>query len=267
MEKEIWHIPIDHNKSIEVYHYSTLKSTNLQAVQLARENQPEWTVISAAQQTAGKGRYQRRWESPPRLGLYFSIILKPVLAVKKLNLINIATALCLKLFLADLLPSNHRHIIKLKWPNDVLINRKKISGILLESGLKQNLLNYLIVGIGLNVNQTLTDFSEELRSTATSLKIETNQNYHLKELLNKFLQTYHDSLNQEIDSNFKNTVAKYEEHLLFKNRQIEIGLKDKTIHGRLNGIDEFGYLKLNSGDRELLINSGDVWEIKEEEIK
>jgi BirA family biotin operon repressor/biotin-[acetyl-CoA-carboxylase] ligase len=267
MEKEIWHIPVDHYKSIEVHHYLTIKSTNLQAVKLAREDPPEWTVISAAQQTAGKGRFQRQWQSPPGLGLYFSIILKPALNMKKLNLINLATALCLRQFLENLLPSNHRHAIKLKWPNDVLINRKKISGILLESGIKEDTLNHLVVGIGLNANQTLTDFSNELRSKATSLKIETNQIFNLKELLTNFLQVYHYSLNQEIYSDFKNTVTKYEEHLLFKNQQVEIGLKDKTIRGRLRGLDEFGYLKLASGNQELRLNSGDLWEIKEEEMK
>lgn len=140
-------------------------STNDEAARLGREGAPEGAVIFAERQTSGRGRLSRRWESPPRRGLWFSLLLRPAFAQAGWTRLTTWAAVGIARGLEEALPGCHAAV---KWPNDIYLGGKKAVGILCESAMGPG--GYAVVGIGVNVNQARADFPEELRERATSLR-------------------------------------------------------------------------------------------------
>lgn len=155
-------------------------STNLTARQLAANSAPAWTTVVAEQQLAGRGRMGRSWFSPQESGLWFSIILRPPLmrpaAANPLTLVTAAV-------IADYLDRIHGLVAQIKWPNDLLLNGKKVAGILTEIRGELDRIEYLVIGIGLNINQKPGDFPAELASLATSLLIESGRSFNRTDFL------------------------------------------------------------------------------------
>jgi BirA family biotin operon repressor/biotin-[acetyl-CoA-carboxylase] ligase len=257
------------DKSLYVHHFSCLDSTNIEAAKMAKNNARSWTVVVADEQTEGKGRYNRQWESTSRLGLYFSIILRPKLDIRYLNLLNLSTALTIRNFLWSYIsinPLNSKKHIQLKWPNDVLVDQKKICGILLKSSIMNNKLNHVIVGIGLNINHSTNDFSENLKKKATSLYIETGRKWVLEEILTNFLNSYVASFPNWTDNEISQIIDQYEKNLLFRYQNVKIKLHETIVSGILKGVDQFGHLCLLSTGEEKIISSCDLWEMNENDI-
>ena len=168
----------------KIVHYDTLDSTNNQALAFAREAAPEGTVIVSNYQTHGRGRFKRHWISPRGKGLLFSVILRPQLKTSSASIITHWSAKAV----ADVLRQKFNLSAKLKKPNDVLVGGKKIAGILTESsGYGQNL-EYVVVGIGLNVNHRRKD----LQSEATSIYVETGRETEMDGLLIELLSNLDD---------------------------------------------------------------------------
>jgi len=231
---------------------------------LAERGASDWTVIAARKQTAGRGRYQRRWESPSDMGLWFSVILRLAVDINQLLLVNLTTVLAVRNFLEEKIKSfsgGQSLDVRVKWPNDVWVNQKKICGILLESYLHQEKVDYLITGIGININQEKADFPIELQEKAISLRMVTGLNWELKNLLLEFLSFYYHYLNGSLVQNFKGIVESYMEHMLFLNEEVKIELTNGQIRGVIQGIDSNGYLKLHTSEGEKIIVAGDIWEI------
>ena len=231
---------------------------------MAEQGAPDWTVIAARKQTAGRGRYQRRWESPSDMGLWFSVILRLAVDINQLLLVNLTTVLAVRNFLEEKIKSfsgGQSLDVRVKWPNDVWVNQKKICGILLESYLHQEKVDYLITGIGININQEKADFPIELQEKAISLRMVTGLNWELKNLLLEFLSFYYHYLNGSLVQNFKGIVESYMEHMLFLNEEVKIELTNGQIRGVIQGIDSNGYLKLHTSEGEKIIVAGDIWEI------
>jgi BirA family biotin operon repressor/biotin-[acetyl-CoA-carboxylase] ligase len=265
MSYKLWQIPVTDRKKICIRYYETLGSTNREAVNLAREGAAEWTVVGAAEQTAGRGRYQRQWISPAGAGLWFSVILRPKLEINFLNLLGLTTAVILRDFIAEIVKeasSTKKFKVALKWPNDILLNKKKIGGLLFESGISAQKLNYVIAGIGINVHQSVEDFPRSLQETAISLKMVTAKNWELRKLLIRCLKFYYQEYRQVELSHFKNIIPRYEKYLLFKNKNIQIRFPAKEVTGILRGINQFGHLLLEGEGQVNEITSGDLWTIK-----
>ncbi len=149
--------------------YNSVDSTNLTIHQLAAEGAPAFTTAVAEEQLEGRGRRGRSWFSPPESGLWFSILLRPEsLRPEDASAITLVTAAVL----ADSLNRHYKLPVKIKWPNDLLIEGKKFCGILAELRGDLQQIEYLVIGIGLNVNRNLSDFPLELQQLATSLSIE-----------------------------------------------------------------------------------------------
>ena len=161
-----------------------VSSTNTYAQGLAESGNAHGTVIVAEQQTAGRGRLNRTWFSPPGLNLYTSVILLPARSVRNMSWIPLIAGLALT--------ETVHHVCglkaTLKWPNDILLNDKKFGGILCEGNSQGPSKQVVVVGIGLNVNMSETDFPEDLHDQSTSLRIHTgtavNRNTLLAQLLN-----------------------------------------------------------------------------------
>lgn len=171
-----------------ICYFDTISSTNMEAKRIALKN-PEGTVVISEEQAKGKGRLDRNWVSPPKKGIWMSMILKPETEPTKVAKITLLGAAAVNKALEDM-----GIYSKIKWPNDIVINGKKVCGILTEMSCELNMINYVIMGIGINVNMDRGDFSENLINKATSLKIEQNKEINRKELLagilNRFEEFY-----------------------------------------------------------------------------
>ncbi len=148
-----------------LHFFPILDSTNTYAARLAREGAPEGTVVIADAQTGGKGRLGRRWISPPHVNLYLSVILRPPVSVAAAPSINLLAGVAV----AEAIVSVCALTPSIKWPNDVLVNDKKVCGILAEMQTSATTLHAIILGIGVNINAPLSTFPAELRDKASSL--------------------------------------------------------------------------------------------------
>ena len=229
---------------------------------MAEEGAPEGLVVRADRQTAGRGRFERKWESPAGKGLWFSLVLRPRIELKRIGLINVFTALFLRNIIDRLLretPGKKQINVYLKWPNDILIGTKKVCGILLESSSRFNKVEYLIVGVGLNVLQTRGDFGEEIRNMATSLKMESGRDFQLSLLLDDIVNGYFTDYRQAVEENFSGIIPEYERHLLYLYQEIQVQTLKGRISGKMIGVDENGFLRLETASGEMKITAGDIW--------
>ncbi|OGW80160.1 MAG: biotin--[acetyl-CoA-carboxylase] ligase [Omnitrophica bacterium RIFCSPHIGHO2_02_FULL_45_28] len=165
-----------------ILHYGLLDSTNNLALILAKEGASEGTVVCADYQSKGRGRFDRKWVSPRRKNLLFSVILRPCVKVSRAPLLTILAAQVL----VDVLTRKFGLPAKIKRPNDVLVNQRKIAGILTESAATSNSIDHVILGVGLNVNSK----KRELLKAATSIYEETKRISNREELLNSFLSEF-----------------------------------------------------------------------------
>ena len=149
-----------------LHHFYKIGSTNTAAMAAAAEGAPEGSVFLAEEQTAGRGRGANSWQSPRSSGIYCSAVLRPALPPAEVLVLSLATGLAVR---AAIQQVDSRVSVDLKWPNDVLVNGKKVCGILTEMNAEATRVRHIVVGIGINVNQT--SFPKELH--ATSLRLAT----------------------------------------------------------------------------------------------
>jgi len=142
--------------------FNEVGSTNEEARRLAREGAPEWTVVAAGHQTAGRGRLGRAWTDEIGKSLLFSVLLRTTLDAEYAPLIGLMAAV-------EMITAVGSPAMRAKWPNDLIIEGRKAGGILSEASLSQTRISYAVVGVGLNVTMAEEDFPAELRTSATSL--------------------------------------------------------------------------------------------------
>ncbi|TCK90574.1 BirA family biotin operon repressor/biotin-[acetyl-CoA-carboxylase] ligase [Natranaerovirga hydrolytica] len=239
-------------KDVKVY--ESIDSTNKQAKRLAVEDATEGTVVIAEEQTEGKGRRGKSWSSPPKQGLWMTIILKPKIHPSKASMVTLLAGLSVVQAINDC----SQNKAQIKWPNDTVINEKKVSGILTEMSSELDLVNYIVVGIGVNVN-TQT-FDDAIKDTATSLYIEEGKSYEraviAQKILKKFEQNYILFLKEK---NLKLVLDTYEKNCINLSRQVKIIHHNEVEYGKAIGISEEGHLiVLDENGTEKLLNSGEV---------
>lgn len=245
----------------ERFHITAFKeidSTNAYLMQLGKKGAPEWTVAVSEVQTSGRGRLGRVWHSPQG-GLWFSILLHPDLKPEYSHHINMICALSLADFLENEIKTktNYQLSIDLKWPNDVLIQKKKLCGILLQSNIISDKINFLVVGIGINVNQTAEDFPGDLRDKATSLKIAGGRDWNRAELLGGFLEYFHKDYHYYLAQSDL-LLDSYLEKVISKGEVISLKQNGNTIKGIFKGLSPQGYLILQQGSEETVITTGEI---------
>ena len=170
------------------YHFETIDSTNKKAKELATEGAKHGTLITADAQHAGIGRRGRTWSSEKEAGIYMSMLLRPKIDTDKAAMLTLVAALAVERAIAETLQCQP----KIKWPNDIVLNKKKICGILTEMSLKGTEIDYVVIGIGINVNNK--EFPEEIASTASSLSRELGKEIDremlITEVWNRFMIYY-----------------------------------------------------------------------------
>jgi BirA family biotin operon repressor/biotin-[acetyl-CoA-carboxylase] ligase len=242
-----------------VYHFFKTDSTNRVAMELGYEDEPEGAVVLAEEQTAGRGRAGRSWHSERGAGLYVTVLLRPKLSPVQAPLLTMLAGL-----------SAHTAVLaqtglaaELKWPNDLLIHGKKLGGILTEMHAEPNAVRFVIVGIGINVNQE--KFPGELAGTATSLRRETGRAQPRLELLVKLLSQFETDYNRYVREGAPYVVQRFELVSSFANgRRVRVDTGAETYLGVTDGLSPEGLLivKRDSGVSGAVI-AGDVAEVKQ----
>ncbi len=229
-------------------------STNEVAVEmLVHEKLPEGTIIITEDQTKGKGQRGNQWESEPGKNLTFSLVLYPKsLSIKDQFYLNMITSLGICSALRNFLSSG----IKVKWPNDVYVNNRKICGILVENALKGSTIEQTVIGIGLNVNQT-----EFIVEKATSMADLTLMNYDLNEVFDKVVQSIEKYYLQLKHSELKSIRQDYLDNLYWMN-ELHVFDSNGVFSGQIVDIDENGKLVVESNNERAAYDIREISFIK-----
>ena len=215
----------------------------------------EGVVVFAESQTKGRGRLGRKWISPPRQGLWLSVLLRPALRPVAVTQLTIAAATAL--FRA--IQAQTGLTPEIKWPNDILIRGKKVAGILTELNAELDKVKYVILGMGLNVNTAAGEFPAELRRLATSLKIETGRSQDRAALAVRILRELDRDYERVGAGRFEAVADEWEKHCSTIGHHVAIRIGDRKIQGRAESLDTDGALLLRTehGHLERIIG-GDV---------
>ncbi|MFH1824545.1 MAG: biotin--[acetyl-CoA-carboxylase] ligase [Candidatus Firestonebacteria bacterium] len=218
----------------DLYCFNEIGSTNDFALRLAGGKVKEGTVIISEKQTYGKGRLGRSWLSPSCLGLYFSIILKPRISPHHASKITFLGGLSV----IEAIKETTGLDTKLKWPNDVLYNGKKLCGILTEIKAELDIVNYLVIGLGVNVNFLKKDFPFNIRSTATSLKIELGRDILRLNLLKVILQNIENYYEMFKKEGFKPILENWKGKSVTLNKRVKVATEGDIIEGYAIDVDD-----------------------------
>lgn len=240
-------------RDIRVFRETT--STSDVVEKLARDGVKEGVVVFAESQTKGRGRLGRKWMSPARKGLWFSLLLRPKLRPQAATQLTIASATAL----ARAIQGQTGLQPEIKWPNDILIHGRKVAGILTELNAELDTVRYIIVGIGVDVNLNAGDFPLDLRKLATSLKIETNGLIDRAELAAAILRELDKDYARVAAGKFELLADEWEEQCTTIGHNVVITIGNRKVSGRAESLDSDGALLLRTehGHLERIIG-GDV---------
>ena len=238
-----------------IHHSYKIGSTNTAAMEAGSAGAPEGSVFLAEQQTAGRGRGANQWHSERSTGIYCSLLLRPPLPPSDVLVITLAAGLAVHSALQEI---DSRILPDLKWPNDVLIKGKKVCGILTEMNAEITLVRYIVVGLGINVNQS--SFPAELQAIATSLRLEAGSEWSRVELCTALLK----SLDREYHGLRENPEAAasilrrfQERSSSARGRQVEIE-ENPELSGVTEGLDSRGFLQVRTAQGLRTVLSGTV---------
>lgn len=238
----------------EIHGFRSVGSTNSVAHRYAAKSAPEGTVIVAERQTSGRGRLGRTWLSPPRVGIYTSVILRPAIAPVQAP----GSSLVAALSVAEAIRHYPGLPATIKWPNDILVKGKKAAGVLTELSAEIDRINYLIIGIGINVNHEPKDFPAELAEKATSLQMEQGCPVDRIKLLQEVLMQLEERYLQFLKSGLKDQLKAIKDYSSILGREISIRHDNKALVGTAIDIDADGALVVSIGRRTLKLLSGEV---------
>lgn len=241
-----------------VLHFFKTDSTNRVAMELGYAAEPEGTVVLAESQTEGRGRSGRSWHSERGTGLYFTVLLRPRLSPAQAPLLTMLAGISAHAAIqaqTGLAP-------ELKWPNDLLLNGKKLGGILTEMHAEPNLVRFVIVGIGLNVNQE--KFPPEISSIATSIRKESGRLTYRLELLARLLSQFESDYNRFLQEGPAFVVDRFQSVTSFaQGRRVRVDTGTETYLGTTGGLSPEGLLLVTKDNGPLVtVIAGDVTEVR-----
>ncbi|AMA73542.1 biotin--[acetyl-CoA-carboxylase] ligase [Aneurinibacillus thermoaerophilus] len=239
----------------KIYYYPSIDSTQNKCQELAKEGAPEGTLVVADQQTEGKGRLGRVWHSPPGANISMSLLLRPALELQKCPQLTLLTAVAVVETLHEFCGIS----AQIKWPNDILINGKKVCGILTELNAESDRIHSLIVGIGLNVNTLPEHFPEDVHGIATSLRIEKGEPLRRVPLLQQILTRLEELYDLYLAKGFAPVKKRWETYAVTIGKKVTIRTLQGSLSGYAEGIDESGVLLVRREDGSVTkVYSADV---------
>lgn len=237
-----------------IYYFDQIDSTNIRAKQLGEEGVPHGTLIVAGQQNAGRGRRGRAWESPSGVSIYMSIVLRPEMVPVKAPMLTLVMALSA----ADSLKECTGLDIQIKWPNDIILNGKKLAGILTEMSTEMDYINHVVIGVGINVNTER--LPEDLEEKATSLRLETGRIIRRSEIIASIMKEFEKNYQLFMETqSFRQMQEKYNSLLINREKEVRIlGVKEEYAAYAL-GINAKGELLVRRDNGEIeTILAGEV---------
>ncbi|SES80115.1 BirA family transcriptional regulator, biotin operon repressor / biotin-[acetyl-CoA-carboxylase] ligase [Oceanobacillus limi] len=227
-----------------IVHKEVTTSTQHIAHQLAQEGANHGTIVIADEQTNGKGRMNRQWHSSRGKGIWLSLILRPSILPYLAPQLTLLAATVLTEVIETTTTTNP----KIKWPNDILIDRKKVAGILTELQAEQDQIQYVVIGMGINVNHELEDLPVEIQNKASSLQLQTKQSWDIKRLVQQLLFTFEKEYEAYIETGFMGVKRKWEAHSFKIGEQIRVStLRDKWV-AEFSGLADDGALIITNPD-------------------
>ena len=228
-----WEFP---DREARIHYFSELSSTMDTAKELARKNCPDFTVVIAGRQTSGRGRLNRQWVSDGG-GLYFTMVLRPNIPVALSSRMNFLASLTM----AHVLREKYQIEAAVKWPNDILVKERKLSGMLSELEAEADRVFFINIGMGINVNNDPT----EIEPGATSLKKLMGREISRIRLLSRFLDEFEDRLN---NVDFENVISEWKKYSVTLQRQVKIVTQREVSEGLALDVDENGALVIELAD-------------------
>lgn len=241
-----------------VFAFQSVRSTNDIAAQLAQQGEPEGTIVTAETQTSGKGRLGRKWHSPSRSGIYLSIILRPKFRPENAPGLSVMTALALRDAIHVICPGE----VRIKWPNDILIGEKKTAGILTELYAEQDKINFVVVGVGINVNMKAEEFPQELRYTATSIRRATKRRADRIQLLRSFLTRFEKEYDRYRKDQLAGSLKRIRRYSSLIGNTVSLNSGRQTISGKAVDIDKSGALIVVVDGKRIPVSGGEVSVVK-----
>jgi BirA family biotin operon repressor/biotin-[acetyl-CoA-carboxylase] ligase len=226
-------------------------STNDVAREQGRKGTAAGFVVAASRQTAGRGRLGRAWESPPGAGLYVSVLLRPDLAMADAGRLTILASVAM----ADAVETLTGRRPRIKWPNDLVLEGRKLAGLLIETERNAGRVGFAVLGMGINVRQAAGDFSPGVRWLATSLRLATGVLYRRADLLVALLH----ALERRFASPFAEAREAWTASSLTLGQQVTLTTLRGARHGQALGLDDSGALLLRTDSGEIeAVTSGDM---------
>jgi BirA family biotin operon repressor/biotin-[acetyl-CoA-carboxylase] ligase len=246
----------------QILRFESLPSTNLEAARRAQEGAPEGVCVVAREQTAGRGRLQRNWVSPKDAGLYLSVILRPKLDPSIWPLLSLMAAVAVHDALLD---SCHLET-DIKWPNDILVDEKKLCGILTET-VETSSGRAAVVGIGINL--TSNSLPSELDRVATSIEAATGETPDGEALLDALLHTFarqYQVLQQPAGPDA--IITRWSAHSSYgEGKPIQVTDSNETFAGTTRGLERDGALRVETNAGEIrIVRAGDVASVRPSEV-
>jgi BirA family transcriptional regulator, biotin operon repressor / biotin---[acetyl-CoA-carboxylase] ligase len=245
-----------------IRHFYKIGSTNAEAMQAGAQGAPEGGVFLTEEQTAGRGRGANAWHSQRSAGIYCSVILRPALPPAEILVLSLAVGLAVQTAMEEVDPRLSSSL-DLKWPNDVLIGGKKVCGILTEMNAEPTRVRYLVVGIGINVDQT--SFPSELEPLATSLRLASSSEWSRVELTAALLKSLHrEYAALTTQPGARDSILKrFAQHSSWvQGKEVRIEENSAPLEGITAGLDERGFLRVRTASGIQTVLSGTVRERK-----
>lgn len=233
--------------------YDSIDSTNSEAKRQAEEGAKQGLLIIGEEQTAGRGRRGREWDSQKGEGIFMTLLLRPDIEPGNASMLTLVMGLAVRDALEDVCGLD----AKIKWPNDIICDGKKVCGILTEMSAQVDYINHIVIGVGINIHHEA--FPQELQHMATSVYQQTGKHICRGELIAKcmehFERYYHDYLKYQ---NLHLLVDMYNSHLINRGRQVQVLDIRKNFTGVAQGINESGELLVETESGVSLVSAGEV---------
>ena len=237
----------------EIFYFPTIDSTNAKAKELAEEGHASGTLVVADQQVAGRGRRGRSWSSPAGVGIFMTLMLKPQINPNNASMLTLVAALAVSRAITQVtgLPAG------IKWPNDIVMNGKKVCGILTEMSAQFDYVNHIVIGIGINVHNEV--FPEEISDMATSLYLETKQHWNRAKLIEAVLEQFEHYYAIYLETeDLSGLVKEYNASLVNMHQGVRVLDPKEPFEGKAMGITPRGELIVDTWESRKLVSSGEV---------
>lgn len=240
--------------------HEEINSTNIRVKQLAELGEPEGTLVVAETQTGGKGRRGRKWDSKQQVGIWMSLLLRPKVKPAEVSCLTLVAAMAVAKAMRNFCDMD----AKIKWPNDIVINGKKLCGILTEMSSESDFIHYVVIGIGINANHK--SFSEEIQDKATSIYLETGKLVHRQAFIAEVMEVFTIYYEKYLENRDMTQLwQEYNELLVNRDREVLVyhGMVEEqdpevAERGTAKGIDTSGALLVETEHGLKKIVSGEV---------